>query len=52
MRISVIENIKGIILYQFIRGIQQLNSKILLIKPNIAYDNDFPFDRMKQLIGF
>jgi hypothetical protein len=43
-------NINGMILYQSIRGVQYLNAKRLLIKSNIASDNDLSFDRIKQLI--
>jgi hypothetical protein len=46
------ENIKGIILQQSRGGIQQLNSRRLLIKPYISSDNDLSFDMIKQSIGF
>jgi hypothetical protein len=35
-----------------IRGIQQLNDRILFIKLYISSENDFSFDRIKQSIGF
>jgi hypothetical protein len=42
-------NIKLIILQQSRGGIKQLDARILLIKPYISYDSDFPFDRVKHV---